>query len=200
MIGHRKERGAPPLDSVQLASGRRPAASMDDLVRRAPAMGHVSGRLAGVSDRDSTDGSELVGHAERLSYCVDPVDGDAKEAGAEPFVDGGQQDQQGSEAGIDVPVRRWPPGLGADETLVGLGVAVEVCVLVGARDDDERGFERGGEPLLGSFCRSRGVSKTGDIFGSVLKAVPVEELNWTSAIFSALGRVRSLLSALEYAP
>ncbi len=69
---------------VQLISGRRPAASMDDLVRGRAAVRHVSGRLVGISDRDGADGPEPVGHTERVSYCVDPVDGDAEEQAPSP--------------------------------------------------------------------------------------------------------------------
>ena len=65
-------------------------------------------------------------------YAVDPVDRDAEEAGAEPTVDGRQQDGHAGHAGVDEPVRRRPAvGVAVGPPLVRLGVAVQVGLPAG---------------------------------------------------------------------
>jgi hypothetical protein len=95
--------------------------------------GLVAGRAASVTVR-------------RLLLCVCVcVEGRLEVKVGRPWTsdrDGGEQHEQGREAGVDVPVRHRPAGL---------GVALEVGVLVGKRHDQHRGRLRTvGDPQVGA--------------------------------------------------
>ena len=102
-------------------------------------------------------GCRSRGNAECLAQGVDLVGGHAEEQGAETSVDGGEQHQHGRHAGVDVPVRRAPARLVAvGPAFVGLGVAVEVRVLVRQAHDQQR---RVVQVLPGELVRGLGPNR-----------------------------------------
>ncbi len=102
-------------------------------------------------------GSKASGIANSARTAAHLVRRDAEEAGAEPLVDGGLQDQQRGHRGVHVPERHRPAGLVAvGPALVGLGVAPQVGGLARARHDHDRRAHHAAQPARpGRRCRRR---------------------------------------------
>jgi nucleotide-binding universal stress UspA family protein len=137
-----------------------------------PAAGQRRRRLVRrrVADGDGPDRRVGLRHAERLPERRDPRREDPEEQGAEAGVDGRQQHQQRCHPRVDVPVRDGPERLPlVDHALVRLGVAVEVRLLVGERDDHQGRFEqpRPAERGAGLGVGEGGAPEAGRLLGAI---------------------------------
>jgi Zn-dependent protease with chaperone function len=115
-----------------LAPRRRlPVAVVDEVSGGAAARTQVAyGALGAVPDRDSSDGLMVVGNAELPAESRHLCRHDTEVQRAQPFIDGGLQDEQCRHPGVDVPERDRPARLVAiGPALVRLGIAVKVDTL-----------------------------------------------------------------------
>src|SRR2546426_3284563 len=91
-----------------------------------------------MADGNGSDRIPPIRDPERLFHPWDGRWMEAEEERPEALVHRGEQDQHRCEGRVDVPVRDGPPRfVPVLPSLVLLGIAVEVDVLAGERDDDD---------------------------------------------------------------
>ena len=132
-----------PDRASRWTGGVSPTPAMHDLVRRTPAARHRAlgpGVLDAVADRDRADRGVLRRARRTPSRNASIRSGGMpKKQAPSPSSTAVCRISSAAIAGVDVPVGHRPAGLVAvGPALVGLGVAVEVGVLVGQRHDHHR--------------------------------------------------------------
>src|SRR5947199_5154771 len=141
-----------------------PPAPVPRLRRCLAPLRQVTWRLIAVTNRDRTDGVELRRYVERLPEGIDSLGRNAEETSTQSGIYSAQQHQQCREPRIDIPVGGGPPRIRPiGEALICQGITIEICVLVGVRDDQHRSIDGGGQPLLGAVQWAHRVAETGNV-------------------------------------
>ena len=154
---HLPRRGRRPGDSVDT---ERPQWATSSTARRGRGAGWGSSARGSAypMEHDPDDGAAGRDAEGRLDGVV-VRRRHPEEEPAEPLVDGGEQDEQRRHAGVDVPVGDRPTRLVAvGPALVGLGISVEVGVLVGQAQRSARCRPYAAEPAVARAVPGRAVA------------------------------------------